>query len=525
MPTWVLVAIGIGVALAVTAVWDIVQTKHAILRVYPILGRLRYLLEKVGPELRQYIVTSDLAERPYHRAQRSWAYRAAKGVDAAVGFGTQQDLAQPGQYHFLPSPFPALHDEAPEDAAPHIVGPHRPRPFVTRSRVGIAPMSFGALSEAAVRALALGAGEVGVSLNTGEGGLAPHHLVGGGPVVFQIGPAKYGVRTPAGEMDWARLHEIGAHPQIAAIEIKVGQGAKPGKGGILPGAKVTPEIAAIRGIPAGEASLSPNRFTEFSTVPELIDFVERVKAEVPVPVGVKIVVGDPGFADDLARTLAQEGRGPDYVSVDGAEGGTGAAPMSLTDHMGLPLQDAIVEVEDAYRRWGVRDRVTLIAAGRIVTGAEAAHAMALGADLVNIGRGFLFSIGCIQALRCHTNECPTGVATQSAWRQRGLVSHDKRSRVANYARAVNEDLMVVTRSLGLRSPGALTRDHLEVVVAIGQRMRGSDLYPYPPLALQAMVSPEVARRFGAPHHAHRASPPALTSAGAPSDAAPVFWVA
>ena len=494
---WSVVILGAFAVLAALAAWDVVQTKHAILRVYPIIGRLRYLLEMVGPELRQYIVTSDLAERPYHRAQRSWAYRAAKGVDAAVGFGTQQDLGQPGQYHFLPSPFPALHSEAPEDAEPHVIGPQPPRPFVTRSRVGIAPMSFGALSEAAVRALALGAGEVGVTLNTGEGGLAPHHLAGGGPVIFQIGPAKYGVRTPDGALDWSRLRALGADPQIVAFEVKVGQGAKPGKGGILPGAKVTPEIAAIRGIPAGEASLSPNRFAEFSSVPELIDFVERIKAEVPVPVGIKVVVGEAGFLDDLARTLAQEGRGPDYVSVDGAEGGTGAAPMSLTDHMGLPLQDALVEADDAYRRWGVRDRVTLIAAGRIVSGAEAAYAIALGADLVNIGRGFLFSIGCIQALRCHTNECPTGVATQSAWRQRGLVPADKRSRVANYARAVNEDLMVVTRSLGLRSPRALTRDHLEVVVAIGKRMRASDLYPYPPLALQAMVSPAVAVRYSA----------------------------
>ena len=495
MPMWLLVVVGILAIVVAGAVWDMVQTKHAILRVYPVLGRLRYLLEMIGPELRQYIVTSDLEERPYHRAQRSWAYRAAKGVDSAVGFGTQQDLNEPGHYHFLPSPFPVLHSEAPADPTPHVVGPHRPRPFVTRSRIGIAPMSFGALSEAAVRALALGAAEAGVSINTGEGGLSPHHLSGGGDVIFQIGPAKYGVRTAEGEMDWDRLREIGANPQIAAIEVKVGQGAKPGKGGILPGEKVTPEIAAIRGIPVGEPSLSPNRFTEFGSVPELIDFVERVKAAVPAPVGVKIVVGDASFVDALARTLAEEGRGPDYVSVDGAEGGTGAAPMSLTDHMGLPLRDALTVVDDAYRRWGVRDRVTIIGAGRIVTGAEAAYALALDADIVNIGRGFLFSIGCIQALKCHTNECPTGVATQSPWRQRGLVPSVKRSRVANYARAVEEDLMVVARSLGLHSPGALTRDHLEVVVSVGQRMRGSDLYPYPPLALQAMISPEIMARF------------------------------
>ncbi|MFA7248913.1 MAG: FMN-binding glutamate synthase family protein [Dehalococcoidia bacterium] len=500
LPVWVIVGLGLVSALGAVAVWDMVQTTHAILRVYPILGRLRYLIEEIGPELRQYIVTNDLEERPYDRARRSWVYIAAKGKDSAVGFGTQHDLAAPGQYHFLPSPFPVLHAEAPEDARPHVIGPHRPRPFATRHRVGIAPMSFGALSEAAVRALALGAAEAGIYINTGEGGLSPYHLAGGGDVIFQIGPAKYGVRTPAGDLDWARLREIGQHPQIRAVEIKVGQGAKPGKGGILPGAKVTAEIAAIRGIPQGEPSLSPNRFAEFASVPELVDFVERVKAEVPVPVGVKIVLGDPAFPDALARALAEEGRGPDYVSVDGAEGGTGAAPMSLTDHMGLPLQDALVVVDDAYRRWGVRDRITIIGAGRLVTGADVAHTLALGADLVNIGRGFLFSIGCIQALRCHTNSCPTGVTTQNAWRQRGLVPTEKRSRVANYARAVQEDLMVVTRSLGLHSPGDLAREHLEVVVAIGQRMRASDLYPYPPLALQALTSPrapEAVRRYAA----------------------------
>lgn len=486
MPLGVVVALLVVAGLGVLAVQDLTQRRHAVRRVYPLVGRLRYLVEKVGPELRQYIVTSDLEERPYNRAQRSWVYQSAKGVNSAVGFGTQQDVGRPGQFHFLPSPFPTLHDEAPEDPRPHVIGPGRPRPFVTGSRINIAPMSFGALSEAAVRALAAGAADANCYVNTGEGGLSPHHLSGGGDVVFQIGPAKYGVRTPEGEMDWLRLIEIGQMPQVRAIEIKVGQGAKPGKGGILPGAKVTPEIAAIRGIPAGEPSLSPNRFTEFDSVPSLLAFVQRVQASVPVPVGVKIVAGDPAFLDDLARALAEDGAGPDYVSVDGAEGGTGAAPMSLADHMGLPLHDAIVAVDNAYRRHGVRDRITVIAAGRMITGADVAYSLALGADLVNIGRGFLFSLGCIQALRCHTNECPTGVATQSHWRQRGLVPSEKRGRVANYARAVQEDLMTVVRALGLTSPADLRREHVEVVVEVGKRMRTSDLYPYPAPAVSAV---------------------------------------
>jgi glutamate synthase domain-containing protein 2 len=489
MTQWLLVASGLALALACLAAHDMVQRRHAIRRVYPLIGRLRYLVEKVGPELRQYIVTSDLEERPFNRAQRSWVYQAAKNVNSSIGFGTQLDPGRPGAFHFLPSPFPALQEEAPDAGPPHIVGADRPHPFPAHSRVNIAPMSFGALSAAAVRALAAGAAEAGCYINTGEGGLSSHHLSGGGDVVFQIGPGKYGVRTTEGDMDWERLAEIGAMPQVRAIEIKTSQGAKPGKGGILPAAKVTPEIAEIRGIEAGHPSHQPNRFPEYHDTPSLIDFVERVKATVPVPVGLKIVIGDAAFVDELARVRAQTGRGPDYISVDGSEGGTGAAPPSLSDHMGLPMWDAVVAVDDAYRRHGVRDRITVVAAGRIANGADAAAALALGADLVNVGRAFLFSLGCIQALRCHTNECPTGVATQSKWRQRGLVLEEKRTRVANYAHALQEDLMVVTRSVGLRSPAELRREHAEIVVGVGQRISAARLYPYPDTADAGVQAP------------------------------------
>lgn len=478
MPPLLWIIVAVITAFGALALHDVTQRRHSIMRVYPLVGRLRYLLEKIGPELRQYIVTSDLEERPFNRSERSWVYQTAKGVNSAVGFGTQHDVFEPGSFHFLPSTFPTLDEEAPH-APPHVMAAHRPRPFIVLQRINIAPMSFGALSEAAVRSLAEGAAQAGCYINTGEGGLTEYHLSGGGDVVFQFGPAKYGVRTADGELDWERLRAIGEMEQVQAIEIKIGQGAKPGKGGILPAAKVTPEIAEIRGIPAGVASQSPNRFSEFSNSRQLIDFVERVKAAVPVPVGVKLVVGDPQVIDDLALEWARNRRGPDYISIDGSEGGTGAAPVSLTDHMGVPLHDAIVVVDDAYRRHRVRDSMTIIAAGRVITGAQAAYALALGADLVNIARGFLFSLGCIQALRCHTNECPTGVATQSKWRQRGLVPERKATRVANYARAVQEDLMVVTRSVGLRSPAALRREHVEIVLDIGRRAQASELYPYP----------------------------------------------
>ena len=485
MDAWLTGAVVVVAVLALLAVQDLRQRKHAIRRVYPLLGRLRYLVEMVGPELRQYIVTGDLDERPYNRAQRSWVYQAAKGMNNAVDFGTQLDTWAAGSFHFLPSVFATLTEEAPNAGAPHVVGPNRPRPFRVHSRINVAPMSFGALSAAAVRALAMGAAEAGCYINTGEGGLAPYHLEGGGDVIFQVGPGKYGVRTREGTLDWARLAEIGRMPQIRAIEIKLSQGAKPGKGGILPGAKVTEEIATIRGIPAGKPSVQPNRFSEYHDTASLIDFIEAVQAAVPVPVGMKIVIGDTQFIEELATEFARSGRGPDYISVDGAEGGTGAAPPSLTDHMGLPMRDAVVAVDNAYRRHGVRDRITIIAAGRATNGADVAAAMALGADLVSIARGFLFSIGCIQALRCHTNECPTGVATQSKWRQRGLVPQDKAQRVAAYARAVQDDLMTVTRSVGLKSPADLRRNHLEFVLAVGKRMNAAELYPYPTLEAMA----------------------------------------
>ncbi len=485
MPVWAVLLGVIGV-LVVLTVQDLTQPRHAIRRVYPVVGRLRYLVERIGPELRQYIVTNDLEERPFNRSQRAWVYQNAKGVNSAVGFGTQRDPSAPGNFHFLPSPFPTLNEEAPEDPHPVVIGSARPRPFVVRSRVNIAPMSFGALSAAAVTALAEGAAEAQAYINTGEGGLSPYHLAGGGDVVFQIGPAKYGVRMPDGALDWAKVEEWGRHPQVRAFEVKLSQGAKPGKGGILPAAKVTEEIAAIRGIPAGHASHSPNRFTEFQDTTGLVAFVEQIRAIVPAPVGIKIALGETAFIEELAAERARTGRGPDYISVDGAEGGTGAAPLSLSDHMALPLRDAIVAVDDAYRRHGVRDQVVIIAAGRTITGADAAQSIALGADLVNVARGFLFALGCIQALRCHENTCPSGVATQSKWRQRGLVPQQKAPRVTNYARAVQEDLMVVTRAIGLRSPGELRREHLEVVVDIGRRMKASELYPYPPLALRVL---------------------------------------
>jgi len=480
LPAPALVVLAVAAALVVLALQDVLQTRHSVRRVYPLIGRLRYLVEQFGPELRQYIVTNDLEERPYSRARRSWVYQTSKGMNSAVGFGTQQDPGQPGSFHFLPSPFPALDEEAPVAPPRVVIGPDRPRPYQPRSYVNLAPMSFGALSAPAIRALSAGAAQAGCWINTGEGGLSPYHLEGGGDVVYQFGAAKYGVRTPEGELDEGRLAEIGALEQVRAVECKIGQGAKPGKGGILPGGKVTAEIAASRGIVAGQPSHSPNRFREFSDTAGLLDFVERVQRLVPVPVGVKIAVGNATFLEELARERAATGRGPDYLSIDGAEGGTGAAPPSLADHMGLPLHEAIVEADNAYRRHGVRDRIVLIGAGRVVTGADAAIVLSLGADLVNVGRGFMLSIGCIQALRCHSNECPTGVATQSRWRQRALVPERKQGRVAAYHGALVADLHVMARSVGLQAPGLLSRDHVEIVREIGRRVRASALHPYPP---------------------------------------------
>ncbi len=468
-------------AVAVIAVRDLTQRQHAVTRNFPVIGHFRYFFEEMGQPLRQYLFAGDLDERPYNRVTRSWVYASAKGQNNLIGFGSQVDHHQPGRMHILPSMYPTLTHDAAELPMPRLIGAQRLQPYQPKRFANISGMSYGALSPNAVRALARGAKLAGCYMSTGEGSLSPYHLEGDCDILYQIGPAKFGCRTPDGQFDDEKAAAILGLPQVKMVEIKLGQGAKPGKGGVLPKEKITREIAAIRGIPMGQDCHSPNRFEEFHDAASLLDFIERVRRLTGKPIGLKMVVGSCAEIDDLCREIRTRGDGPDFIAVDGKEGGSGAAPLALADYVGLPLIDALTAVDNALRREGLRDQIALIGAGKIATGGEVATHIALGADLVHIGRGFLFSIGCIQALRCHTNTCPTGVTTQNRWLQSGLDPADKGVRVGNYSLTLERDLQMITHACGLDHPSQLHRGHVVVNISPGVRKPLTEIFPYPPV--------------------------------------------
>ena len=497
-----LIASGVlAVIVLIVAIRDLTQRQHAVTRNFPVIGHLRYLFEEMGQPLRQYFFAGDLEERPYNRVTRSWVYASAKGQNNMIGFGSQVDHNEPGRMHIVPSMYPTLGGDAPDDLPrPRVIGARRAQPYQPRRFANISGMSYGALSPNAVRALSRGAKLAGCYMSTGEGSLSPYHVEGDGDILYQIGPAKFGCRTPDGSFDDRKAAAILALPQVKMVEIKLAQGAKPGTGGMLPKEKITPEIAAIRGIPMGVDCQSPNRFEEFDDAPSLLDFIERVRTLTGKPVGLKMVVGSAAEIDDLCRHIRLRGDGPDFIAVDGNEGGSGAAPLALADYLGLPLVDALIAVDNALRREGLRDDITLIAAGKIATGGEVATHLAIGADLVHIGRGFLFSIGCIQALRCHTNTCPTGVTTQNHWLQSGLDPADKGVRVANYAMALERDVRMITHACGLTHPSQLHRGHVVMNISPGVRRSLVDMFPYP------APSPAPSRVRAVPNDAHHAAP-------------------
>ena len=474
-----LLALAVAVLVVIVLfVIDVTQTEHAIRRNYPVIGRFRYLFEHLGEFFRQYFFAMDREELPFNRAQRSWCYRAAKNVDNTVAFGSTRDLRPTGTVLFVNCPFPTLGEDAVSDA-PVTIGPQCEQPFEARSMFNISGMSFGAISKPAVLALSNGARTAGCWMNTGEGGLSPYHLEGGADIVFQMGTAKNGASDLDGNLDDDRLRELAAHETVRMFEIKLAQGAKPGKGGILPGAKVTAEIAGIRGIRAGEDAISPNRHTDVNSVEDLLDMVDRIRRVTGKPTGFKTVIGAYGWLDDLFEAVHRRGidSAPDFITIDGADGGTGAAPMPLIDDMGLPLRESLPLVVDRLAEHGLRDRIKLVASGKLVTPTMVAWALCVGADFVISARGFMFALGCIQALQCNKNTCPTGVTTHDRALQRGLVPAEKAVRVTNYHKHMLKEVGIIAHSCGVPSPRGLRRYHARVVCENGRSVPIEELYP------------------------------------------------
>ena len=485
-----LVAIGALVALVlVLGVWDIVQTKHTIRRNFPVVGRLRYLLERIGPELRQYIVTGNDEERPFSRDQRRWVYASAKQENPYFGFGTDNKMNLPQYLLVRHSAFP--HAPSTNDAdtsvqvarvpVAKVMGEWRDRPkaFRPASVINISAMSFGSLSARAVEALNAGAAAAGALHNTGEGGISPHHLHGG-DLVFQLGTGYFGARDRAGNFDLDALVAKVEQLPVKAIEFKLSQGAKPGLGGVLPGVKVTAEIAEVRGVEVGKTVISPASHSTFDSVPSMIDFVERVAAACGVPVGIKSAVGQRRFWRELADEMKATGRGPDFISIDGGEGGTGAAPLVFSDNVSLPFRAGFAEVYAAFAERDMHERVVWGGAGKLGFPGEALLAMTLGVDMINVGREAMLALGCIQAQECHTGHCPTGVATQSAWLMRGLDPTNKAARVANYLVSFRRDLLKLANACGEPHPAMVSGEAIDLLIEGDATVPVWDKFGYDP---------------------------------------------
>lgn len=444
--------------------YDKNQKTSTLRRNYPVVARFRYMFEHIGEFLRQYFFALDREELPFNRSQRSWCYRAAKNVDSTVAFGSTKDIYEPGAYHFINSAFPVLKEDAKPPREVEI-GQFCKNPYKTNSIINISGMSYGAISIPAIRALSNGAKEAGIWLNTGEGGLSPYHLEGGCDIVFQIGTAKFGVRKKEGGFDEEKLKEVASHKEVKMFEIKLSQGAKPGKGGILPGAKVTKDIAAIRNIGIGEDAISPNRHPELESVDDLLDMINYVRDVTNKPVGFKAVIGDYDWIEELCEKINKKDIkiAPDFITLDSSDGGTGAAPLSLIDNMGRPISHSLPKVVDILKKHGLRDRIKVIASGKLLNPPEAAWALCAGADFIVSARGFMFALGCIQALQCNKNTCPTGITTHNKKLQKGLDPQNKAVRVANFAKNMVKELEVIANSCGAKEVRDLNRNHVLIV--------------------------------------------------------------
>jgi glutamate synthase domain-containing protein 2 len=465
--------IGFAVVVVAVVIHDLTQRRHAILRNFPIIGHFRYLFESVGPELRQYIVTSNNEERPFSRDQRSWIYASSKRENNYFGFGSDNEYELSPNYLIIKhSAFPLNSPHAGEPGydeqhripvAKILGGPrNRKKAFRPASVVNTSAMSFGSLSPRAVEAINRGCKIADCLQNTGEGGMSPYHRKGG-DIIWQIGTGYFGCRNPDGGFSLERFRETVASAPVRAIEIKLSQGAKPGLGGVLPGAKVNREIADIRGIPIGKDCISPSCHSAFTDIDSLLDFVEMLADETGLPVGIKSAVGEQAFWKELVRQMRTTKRGVDFVTIDGGEGGTGAAPLVFVDHVALPFKQAINRVYREFAEAGLQHDVVFIGSGKLGFPEAALFAFSLGCDMINVAREAMMSIGCIQAQRCHTGHCPTGVATQNSWLLHGLDPTLKSARFANYVVTLRKEILQLSRACGVCHPALVGGDHIEIL--------------------------------------------------------------
>ena len=486
---WIGVVLTAAVLLVV--LHDLTQRRHAILRNFPIIGHFRYWLEAIGPELRQYIVTDNNEERPFSRDQRRWVYASSKGEDNYFGFGSDNEMEQISSYLIIKhQPFPLSMPHAgdagydaryPVPCAKTLGGARRrAKAFRPSSVVNVSGMSFGALSGPAVEALNRGSQIAGCLQSTGEGGVSMYHQCGG-DLVWQVGTGYFGCRELDGRFSLSRLKErVAATPQIRAIEIKLSQGAKPGVGGLLPRIKISEEIAAIRGIPRDRDCISPAAHSAFSSADGLLDFAETIAAETGLPVGIKSAVGDSHFWRELARLMASGSRGVDFITIDGGEGGTGAGPLVFSDHVALPFKVAFGRVHKIFVEEGVHERVVFIGSGKLGFPEAALFAFALGCDMINVGREAMLAIGCIQSQRCHTNHCPTGVATQNKWLIRGVDPTLKSARLANYIVSLRKEILTLSRACGVVHPALVHAGQLELLDGRFGSKTVAELFGYEP---------------------------------------------
>ncbi|WP_297771811.1 FMN-binding glutamate synthase family protein [uncultured Roseovarius sp.] len=457
---------------------DKTQPGDAIRRNYPVIGRFRGLFTKLGEFFRQYFFAMDREEMPFNRAQRDWVSHATKGKGNTIAFGSTRNLGVPGTPIFVPAAFPPLDDQF-AVTAPMEIGPTAAIPYKAKSIFNVSGMSYGAISRPAVEALSRGAARAGIWLNTGEGGVSPFHFKGGCDLVYQIGTAKYGVRDALGKLSDERLREVSDNPCIKMFELKLAQGAKPGKGGILPGEKVSSEIADIRGIEIGKDSISPNRHAEINDYGELLDMIVHIREVTGRPVGFKTVVGSSEAWEAMFELIVARGTdcAPDFITIDGGEGGTGAAPMPLMDLVGMPIREALPRMVDLRDRYGLKNRIRMIASGKLINPGDVAWALCAGADFVTSARGFMFSLGCIQALKCNRNTCPTGITTHDKHLQRGLVVEDKYVKVASYAQSVIKEVEMIAHSVGVAEPRQMRRRHVRLVQADGSSIPFNKIRP------------------------------------------------